>query len=45
MGTEAKFRSRNDLEVNGKKIAGLGVHVSATGDIQFHTSLLVDLDV
>ena len=45
MGIEAKFRSRNDLEVNGKKIAGLGVHVSATGDIQFHCSLLIDLDV
>jgi lipoate-protein ligase A len=45
MGIEAKFRSRNDLEVGGKKIAGLGVHVSATGDIQFHASLLVDLDV
>ena len=45
MGIEAKFRSRNDLEVNGKKIAGLGVHVSASGDIQFHTSLLIDLDV
>jgi lipoate-protein ligase A len=45
LGIEAKFRSRNDLEVNGKKIAGLGVHVSATGDIQFHCSLLIDLDV
>jgi len=45
MGIAAKFRSRNDLEVNGKKIAGLGVHVSATGDIQFHCSLLIDLDV
>jgi lipoate---protein ligase len=45
LGIEAKFRSRNDLEVNGKKIAGLGVHVSANGDIQFHTSLLIDLDV
>jgi lipoate---protein ligase len=45
MGIEATFRSRNDLEVNGKKIAGLGVHVSASGDIQFHTSLLIDLDV
>jgi lipoate-protein ligase A len=45
LGIEAKFRSKNDLEVNGKKIAGLGVHVSSTGDIQFHTSLLIDLDV
>jgi lipoate-protein ligase A len=45
MGIDARFRSRNDLEVNGKKIAGLGVHVSATGDIQFHASLLINLDV
>lgn len=45
LGIEAKFRSKNDLEVNGKKIAGLGVHVDADGAIQFHTSLLIDLDV
>lgn len=45
LGIEAKFRSKNDLEVNGKKIAGLGVHVDASGAIQFHTSLLVDLDI
>jgi len=45
LGINASFRSKNDLEVNGKKIAGLGVHVSSTGEIQFHTSLLIDLDV
>ena len=45
LGIDAKFSSKNDLEVNGKKIAGLGVHVSASGAIQFHTSLLVDLDI
>ncbi len=45
MGIDAKFRSKNDLEVNGKKIAGLGVHVDADGAIQFHTSLLIDLDI
>ena len=45
LGIEAKFRSKNDLEVDGKKIAGLGVHVDASGAIQFHTSLLVDLDI
>ncbi len=44
-GVNASFRSKNDLEVNGKKIAGLGVHVSPDGAIQFHTSLLVDLDI
>jgi len=45
LGIEATFRSKNDLEVNGKKIAGLGAHVSAEGAIQFHTSLLIDLDI
>jgi len=45
LGIDAKFRSKNDLEVNGKKIAGLGVHVDADGAIQFHTSLLIDLDI
>ncbi len=45
LGIDAKFRSKNDLEVNGKKIAGLGVHVDAEGTIQFHTSLLIDLDI
>ena len=45
LGIHAKFRSKNDLEVGGKKIAGLGVHVGADGSIQFHTSLLIDLDV
>ena len=45
LGIEATFRSKNDLEVNGKKIAGLGVHVDADGAIQFHTSLLIDFDI
>ncbi len=45
LGITARFRSKNDLEVNGKKIAGLGVHVGADGAIQFHASLLIDLDI
>jgi len=45
IGVNASFQSKNDLEVSGKKIAGLGVHVSPEGTIQFHTSLLLDLDV
>ena len=45
LGIKSSFRSKNDLEVNGRKIAGLGVHVSSAGNIQFHTSLLVDLDI
>ena len=41
----ASFRSKNDLEVNGKKIAGLGIHINPEGGIQFHSSLLLDLDI
>jgi lipoate---protein ligase len=45
LGIEASFRSKNDLEVGGKKIAGLGVYVNPKGGIQFHASLLLDLDI
>jgi lipoate-protein ligase A len=45
LGINAEFKSRNDLEVNNRKIAGLGVYVSPAGNIQFHTSLLNDLDI
>ncbi len=45
MGIQAAFRGKNDLQVNGKKIAGLGVYYDTAGAILFHTSLLVDLDI
>lgn len=45
LGIDARFRPKNDLEVNGKKIAGLGVYNDVHGAILFHTSLLVDLDI
>ncbi len=45
LGIQASFRPKNDLEVNGKKIAGLGVYYDSHGALLFHTSLLVDLDV
>lgn len=44
-GITASFRSKNDLEVNGKKIAGLGIHINPDGGIQFHSSLLLDLNI
>ncbi|MCB0589240.1 MAG: lipoate--protein ligase family protein [Phaeodactylibacter sp.] len=44
-GIGAQLRGKNDLEVEGKKIAGLGIHVNPHGAIQFHTSLLVGLDI
>ena len=45
LGIDASFRSKNDLEVGSKKIAGLGVYLSPEGNIQFHTSLLLDMDI
>ncbi|MDH5608399.1 MAG: lipoate--protein ligase [Cyclobacteriaceae bacterium] len=44
-GVKAGFREKNDLEASGKKIAGLGIYVSPDGGIQFHSSLLLDLDI
>ena len=44
MGLEARFRPRNDVEVGGKKIAGLGCTVDDGGAALFHTSLLVSAD-
>jgi lipoate-protein ligase A len=45
LGIEARFRPKNDLEADGRKIAGLGLCRDAGGGLLFHTSLLVDLDV
>ena len=45
LGIHARFRPKNDLEVNGRKIAGLGVYFDPFGAMLFHTSLLVNLDV
>ncbi len=44
-GIEARFRGKNDLEVAGRKIGGLGIHSNASGGFLLHCSLLVDLDV
>ncbi len=45
LGVQAKFRGKNDLEVGGRKIAGLGIYRDSNGGLLFHGSLLVDLDV
>jgi lipoate-protein ligase A len=45
LGIEATFRGKNDLEVDGRKVAGLGVHRTTSGGLLFHASLLVALDV
>ena len=45
MGIDAEFRGKNDVEVAGRKIAGLGIFRHSSGGLLFHASLLVDLDV
>jgi lipoate-protein ligase A len=45
LGIPASFGGKNDLEVNGRKIAGLGLYVDAAGAMLFHASVLADLDV
>lgn len=45
LGITATFRGKNDLEVAGRKIAGLGLYVDDTGAMLFHASVLADLDV
>lgn len=41
----AQFRRKNDVEVKGRKIAGLGLYRTPTGGLLFHGSLLVDLNI
>ncbi len=45
LGIRAEYRRKNDIEVNGRKIAGLGIYFDQGGGLLFHASLLVDLDI
>jgi lipoate-protein ligase A len=45
LGIDATFGGKNDLLVNDRKIAGLGVYTDGTGAALFHASVLADLDV
>lgn len=45
LGIQSYFQPKNDLEVNGKKIAGLSAAYETGKSLLFHTSLLVDFDV
>lgn len=45
MGIRALFRPKNDLEVMGKKIAGLSAAAESGKSLLFHTSLLVNFDI
>jgi lipoate-protein ligase A len=44
-GIQAYFQTKNDLEVAGKKIAGLSAASEVRKSLLFHTSLLVDFDI
>ena len=45
LGVKAGFRPKNDLEVEGKKIAGLSAALETEKAILFHASLLVDFNI
>lgn len=45
VGVHAHFQPKNDLEVKGRKIAGLSAASEADTCLLFHTSLLVDFDI
>lgn len=45
LGIKAGFRPKNDLEVDGKKLAGLSATLETEKAILFHASLLVDFDI
>jgi lipoate-protein ligase A len=45
LGVAASFQRKNDIEVNGRKIAGLGIYRAPKGGLLFHASLLVSLDI
>ena len=45
LGVTAGFRGKNDLEVDGRKIAGLGLALDGSGGLLLHASVLADLDV
>ena len=45
IGIRSGFRAKNDLEVSGRKIAGLSAASETGKSLLFHTSFLVDFDV
>ena len=45
IGVKACFQPKNDIEVGGKKVAGLSAASDGDKSLLFHTSLLVDFDI
>lgn len=44
LGITSAFRVKNDITVNGRKIAGLGIYADEMDAWLFHASILVDFD-
>ncbi len=44
-GVKSQFEGKNDLQVNGKKIAGLAISQDSANVTFFHVSLLLDFNV
>jgi lipoate-protein ligase A len=45
LGIRATFRPKADLEVQGRKIGGMGIYIDDRGALLFHASILADLDI
>lgn len=45
LGIRGEIRGKNDIAVEGRKIAGLGLTIDADDAVLFHASVLADLDV
>jgi lipoate-protein ligase A len=45
LAIQAAFWGKNDVEINNRKVAGLGVYRAPEGGLLFHASVLVDLDI
>ncbi len=45
LGIPADFQRKNDIEVDGRKIVGLGIYRAPSNGLLFHASILVSLDV
>lgn len=45
LGIDCEVRGKNDIAVEGRKIAGLGIYTDTNDAVLFHASVLVGLDV
>jgi lipoate-protein ligase A len=45
VGLKAEFVGKNDIQVDGKKVAGLAISQDAKDAVFFHASVLIDFDI